>query len=246
MLTHILLSSSRQSCCLATSKVATLFICTTKSWNPKRLHVKRLWMTAAWVNSRQRLTEVQKTEWTFLYYSWLGHPRELNQRRYLAAPLTCHTGLNPCQTGIFCFHLYSNSVTSHKFLFTGIYLSIYFLLSFIYVSARQPVFTLINRCWWHEVQKMQVTIIRSNEHSSVCVSKDCFFNVPSFKLQFYCAHPQLIRQHCCPICLPACRDGTAVCGRVLSPVQCGRERKRHKHHHTWQTAHLLHFLQSAF
>ena len=141
---HILFSFS----CLATSKLDYMLCCTTKSQSPKRSTCSKI-MTAAWVNSRQRLTEVQKTDWTFGYYFWMGRPRELKQSRYLAAPLTCHTGLIRCQAGIFCFHLFSCSVTSYRFFFM---LNSTCSISFFYLN-----YSRTTHC----------TSIRSNRHSSM-------------------------------------------------------------------------------
>lgn len=50
--------------------------------------------------------------------------------------------------------------------------------------------------------------------------------VLSFQLHLYSASLQLMKQHSCRFCLPLGSDGTAVCGSMLSTVQCGRGKTR--------------------
>lgn len=83
---------------------------------------------------------------------------------------------------------------------------------------------------------MFATFFFVKQHFTSKLTKCSIF---SFKLQPYSTSLQLIKQHGC---LPAGNDGKAVCGRVLSTLQRGRGRERHKHCGMWKGANLLHLL----
>lgn len=119
---------------------------------------------------------VQKTGWTFLYYSGLGHLRQLKQRWYLAAPLACHTGLSCASQASFTFTHSLIQLHHTGFSLCNIYLplkwvSFHFLclpvdLIFVYYS------------WVPHVNHRKCDIaIRSKRHSSICVSKDCLIKL---------------------------------------------------------------------